>query len=222
MPQDQQLAALAALEEEAAGGSSPQAGTPGGGDRAKWASDALTILKSRHQEHPTMLGLDQVFDRCASDPDLNLRKLVAFALIFWDGSPEENRNAEQTLIRLAGRDTSSGDSAALQVCYTAASALARRGSTWSGLMPLLGEMLDEPRLQKVFRVKPPQGGEEEADSVAIHATLLNGLQGLTELHSRQPGLDVSVLLPAVERLTTYPVPSVREQAQKTMKALKGS
>jgi hypothetical protein len=168
-----------------------------------------------------MLGLDQVLDRCASDPDLNLRKLVAFALNFWDGSPEENVVTENTLVRLAGRDSSSGDSAAMQVCYTAASALARRGSTRTPL-DVLAEMLDEPRLEKAFRTKALPNGEEGPDTVAIHATLLNALQGLAELHGKQPSTDLSPLLPAVGRLTEHPVPSVREQAQKTLKALKGA
>jgi hypothetical protein len=206
---ERQLATLATLEEEASGGS----------DRAHWADEALAMLKGQQVEKPTLRGLDLVFERCADDADIDMRKLTAFALNFWDGSPAENQRIEETLVRLAARPPAgSDDGALLQVCYNATAALARRGS--DRVQPaVLAEMLDEAQLLKTFHVKPPQGGPEVPDELAARATMLSALQALVELGQKQPTLDLSAVKPAVERLTGHPLPNIREHAQKAQQAL---
>src|SRR5262249_5383963 len=50
------------------------------------------------------LGVIATLAECARADDPDLRKYVAYALTFWDGSPDENRQAEQTLLILAQDD----------------------------------------------------------------------------------------------------------------------
>ena len=54
------------------------------------------------------LGVVPALAECAKDPrDIFLREQVAHALIFWEGSPEEQKLAEDTLLVLA-RDLGAG------------------------------------------------------------------------------------------------------------------
>jgi hypothetical protein len=103
LPAEDRLEVIVTLKEEARGT----------GKRAEWAGRSLKYLleqQSRGKEKLSAadaytlsdlggvrpLGVDQTLARCARADDPFLRKLVAFALKYWDG-PE----VEKTLIRLS-------------------------------------------------------------------------------------------------------------------------
>jgi phage gp16-like protein len=96
MPTEQQDAALAALREEAAKGTTA---------RANWARTALHYLEPgavQIRAHESIVLVDQSLVRLADSDDRFMRELVAMAFNFWDG-PE----AEATLLKLS-RDTGRG------------------------------------------------------------------------------------------------------------------
>jgi hypothetical protein len=90
---EQKAAARRQLEEEARSGDTKT---------RSWAEAALGWLDGRS------MGVIPVLAECAKDPrDIFLREQVALALNFWNGTPEEQTLAEQTLLMLA-RDTGAG------------------------------------------------------------------------------------------------------------------
>lgn len=75
----------------------------GTGDSAQWAEATLKWLDGK-----ASLGVIPALAECAKDPrDMFLREQVAHALIFWEGTSQEQELAEQTLLLLA-RDLGSG------------------------------------------------------------------------------------------------------------------
>src|SRR5262249_31077148 len=80
LPQAQQHEALRVLSQEA----------ERTGHRAEWARQAQAYLVGRQQKEPRLLGLDVTMAKCASAPDPELRKVVAMALLYWEGDAEEN------------------------------------------------------------------------------------------------------------------------------------
>jgi hypothetical protein len=87
---------LAELKNEAANGT---------GDRATWAKVALDGMKGTG-ELGVIRALAEIRDAdyARSDGDPFLRRMVAFALTFWEGTPAENAVGEQALIRLSRDD----------------------------------------------------------------------------------------------------------------------
>jgi hypothetical protein len=74
----------------------------GGGQTREWAEATLGWMDGKS------LGVIPALAECARDQrDMYLRELVALALNFWDGPPQEQRLAEQTLLTLA-RDAGAG------------------------------------------------------------------------------------------------------------------
>jgi hypothetical protein len=69
------------------------------GKRAAWARRAAAWLR---QQAP--LGVVAALAECANADDPFLRKQVAHALTFWGGTPEENKQIEATLVKLAHDD----------------------------------------------------------------------------------------------------------------------
>jgi hypothetical protein len=190
-------------------------------ERGQRARTALALLQARRDERPRLLGLEEAFDTCGHDGDPNLRKMTAFALNFWEGSPEENAHVDGLLAELCaddGRTPKGTDAAqALDVRYNAAVALARHGSE-RARVDLLAEMLDEDRLRQNLRIKP-EGGPEGPDEEAVEKTLVNGLKAIAELHRRQPGRDLSSLKEPVGKLTQDSLAVVRGEAERTQKEL---
>jgi HEAT repeat protein len=72
--------------------------TLGETSRAKWARSTLAYLNDKKQ-----LGIDEALAQCADDDDPFLRKLVAFALKYWDG--DEVERTLETLSRDDGHGT---------------------------------------------------------------------------------------------------------------------
>ncbi|MBL8795972.1 MAG: hypothetical protein JNM56_18870 [Planctomycetia bacterium] len=70
------------------------------GQRRQLADQAVKYLKDNRHE----LGAIAALAECAKADDPDLRKFTAFALTFWDGSPNENQLAEQTLLALSHDD----------------------------------------------------------------------------------------------------------------------
>jgi hypothetical protein len=69
------------------------------GEQARWARQSSEAL---HKRGP--LGVVAALADCAEADDPFLRKLTAHALGFWDGTAEENRRIEATLLKLARDD----------------------------------------------------------------------------------------------------------------------
>jgi len=78
------------------------------GPRSDWARKTLGALKGTG-ELGVIRGLDEISRAEAdkNDSDPFLRRMVAFALTFWEGTPAENAVAEKALDRLA-RDNGRG------------------------------------------------------------------------------------------------------------------
>jgi hypothetical protein len=92
LPEERRAAVLRDLEVAAAGA----------GIASEWAKVALAGLKGES------IGVIAALAICARDPrDIFLREQTAHALIFWDGTPEEQRLAEETLLLLV-RDVGAG------------------------------------------------------------------------------------------------------------------
>jgi hypothetical protein len=105
-----------------------------------------------------------------------------------------------------------------EVRYNATLALARRGSdqvkkneqVWENL----NEMLDEEQQLRNFRIKS-KDGSEVSDEPAARMTVISALQAIDELHQRRPDMDLSGLLPAIEKLTSSSNVAVRTEATRT-------
>ncbi len=93
LTEDQRLAVRHNLEEESKGGSDEQ---------KAGAAAALAWMDGKS------IGVIEALAKCATDQrDIFLRVEVAHAHIFWEGTPEEQKIAEKTLLMLA-RDTGAG------------------------------------------------------------------------------------------------------------------
>ncbi|HLW64142.1 MAG TPA: hypothetical protein VKS79_02405 [Gemmataceae bacterium] len=105
-----------------------------------------------------------------------------------------------------------------EIRYNATLALARRGSdevkkneqVWENL----NEMLDEQQQLRNFRIKN-KDGSEVSDEPAARMTVISALQAIDELHQRRPDMDLTGLLPAVEKLTSSSNVAVRTEATRT-------
>jgi hypothetical protein len=213
LTEEQRLTVMIALEEE----------SQKGGDRGTWAKDALAVIRGQHAGgSPTMLTLNEVAARCAVDDDVNVRKFTAYALMYWNGSKEQNDSVNETLLQLAQSAPTGTDNAlALQVSYTAATSLAKRGSI-DAPVGVLVNMLNEEKLERSFRVKLEDQEQTVPDTVAIYATIGNALEGLEVLCQSQPPKHWAAAIPHVERLTGHSVSRIASQAQKTLAALRKS
>jgi hypothetical protein len=227
LPQRRQTV-LADLEQEAA------SSTP----RAEYARQALAYLTGPKAGSLSTLGVDRALTQCAADADPFLREISAFALNFWQGTPEENQRIETILARLT-RDNGHGEDVlthfrddpetpdnlpedvirvpGLKIRYNATVALARRGSDKVRL-GILQEMLDENQQQKNFLLRP-KGGEETPDQATAILTVSTALQAVAELHRKAPNRDLSSLYPALEELAHNPNLAVRKEAERTLQAL---
>jgi hypothetical protein len=149
-----------------------------------------------------------------------LREKVAFALNFWQGNQQENQRMEETLLLLSHDDGHGAESAevrerGLRIRYKATEALARRGSEKIiKRLGILQEMLDEDKQRENFRTEL-QGGREVPDENLVYSTVRGALRGITELHHRQPTLDLTSLYPAIEKLSESSIRELRTEAQRT-------
>jgi HEAT repeat protein len=134
-----------------------------------------------------------------TDDDPGIRKLVAFALGAI-GRPE----AIDGLVPLLN-DTDR------EVCYNAANALARLGSTLS--LERLEEMLDVEQLSEQFREREsgPTNTQAQIESVTLAA-----LESLSQLLVRRPQSDLEPLRPRIERLAISGTAIVQTSAKKLL------
>ncbi|GIW80072.1 MAG: hypothetical protein KatS3mg105_1879 [Gemmatales bacterium] len=193
--------------------------------RREWAKTALAAIDSRFAKQPTALGVDQALETAAHADDPALRKLAALALTFWQGNKDENERMENVLVELT-RDDGHGAKdeerslRAAEIRFQAVQALARRGSSKiQSRLPLLGEMLDEPRLAKLFQVKL-KDGRQVADGALVGSVMSGALKSIAELAKTNPDIELSSLQPAIEKLANHDNPALRTEAQKTLLALK--
>lgn len=214
LPAEKQQAILASLESEA------ESAMP---ERRQWARQTLDYLKSRPTSTPQPLQVDATLAKCAAADDPTLRKFVALALTFWEGSPEENGRMEETLLALS-RDDGHGkgddrNPRGREIRYQATLALARRGSAKVATrLPVLAEMLDEEFQAKQFRTQL-QDGREVADGATVGNVLTGALKAVAELHRKKPDLDLSKLNPAIDKLAKSNNPALRKEAERTQLVL---
>ena len=76
-----------------------QAADTAPGEQATWARRSAAALR---QQAP--LGVVAALAECANADDPFLRQQVALALTFWDGTPDEDKLVEATLLKLAHDD----------------------------------------------------------------------------------------------------------------------
>jgi hypothetical protein len=193
--------------------------------RGKWAEVALDYIQSRRVGKLECLGVDKTLAECANpknpiSKDPMLREKVAFALNFWQGNQQENQRMEETLLLLSHDDGHGAESAevrerGLRIRYKATEALARRGSEKiKNRLAILREMLDEDKQRENFRTEL-QGGREVPDENLVYSTVRGALRGITELHHRQPTLDLTSLYPAIEKLSESSIRELRTETQRT-------
>jgi hypothetical protein len=207
-------------------------GMKGSSERRQWAELAAEYIQARQAGQPRALGVDQTLAECvrSSHPapqERLLRELVALALNLWEGSPEENRRMEDTLLQLSyddgqrmelsyddGRDGKKITIRGVEIRYKAAEGLARRGSDLAvKRFPILQEMLDEERQKEIFRLQLATG-KQTADEVLVTSTVRGALHGLAELHRKKPDLDLSTFSPAIDKLVHSSNPELRAEAER--------
>ena len=179
------------------------------------AEKARNYLRGPQAHSLQALGLEKDFVQAASDPDAFLRQLTAYALSFWEGTPQENERIEELLLRLAHDDGHGENSIprpdeessrekvitktpGLGIRFNAVLAQAHRGSPKVRL-GILQQMLDEPFLAANFLIERP-GGVQTPDQSMIAQTMDAALKGLAQLHARQPKLDLSSFSSALDTL----------------------
>jgi hypothetical protein len=204
-------------------------GTKGSSERRQLAELAKEYVQARQTGEPRALGVDQTLAECikASHPashDRLLREVVAFALNFWEGSPQENRRMEETLLQLSyddghGMAVTEIPIRGVEIRYKAAEGLARRGSDLVvKRFGILQEMLDEDRLKEIFRIQS-KNGRETHDDTLVSSTVRGALHGLTELHRKRPDMDLTSFSEAIDKLSHSSNPELRAEAERTQIAL---
>jgi hypothetical protein len=205
-PAERRQAILAELEDEAKSSS----------ERGQWARATLAFLKDG-----TPLGVEAALADCAKADDPDLRKLSALALGFWRGG-----DSEETLLHLSYDDGHGGQPETVQrnqreVQYNAVLALARRGSPKvEKRLGVLLDMLDEARLADDFTTQ--QEGRALTNPSAVRETLLSTLEAVAELHRLRPEMNLSELVPALDKLAASTDPSVKEKAAAARKQFSAS
>jgi hypothetical protein len=90
LPEERKTELLAALD---------RAADAAPGEQATWARKAAAALRKQ-----APLGVVAGLAECANADDPFLRQQAALALTFWGGTPDEDRQAEQVLLKLARDD----------------------------------------------------------------------------------------------------------------------
>jgi hypothetical protein len=232
IPPAQQTAALAVLEAEASSG-----------EHASWAATALECLRGRQSKSPHAAGVDVALAQCARDKDPFNREMTAFALNFWEGTPEENKRMEDALVRLADdngagedqlarfydeeeKDTKPQESRAIgkqpgaKIRYNATQALARRGSERTP-QDVLAEMLDEDFLRQNFVIEQRRKNNAIVpDENFVTKTLIIALKSTAELHRKNPNVQLGdAVRGRVQRLTESANKAVQTEAKNTLLVL---
>jgi hypothetical protein len=216
MPDEQKDTILAVLTKE----------KEAGGDRGKWAGEAISLLKEGKSP-----GVEGALARCARSDDPYLRKNVALALLFWEGP-----GSEETLLNLASddghgtdltgdaeEDSTDGKKGSaqrearpeslyrLEIRYQALMALAMRGSPQiEKMMRALADALDESKLQDEF--EKARGTYPASAQELTSLTLVGMLKAVGELHAKQPGMDLSSLRGEIDKLAESANPAVKREA----------
>jgi hypothetical protein len=108
-----------------------------------------------------------------------------------------------------------------EVRYNAALALARRGSDKAkdpAVWDTLQEMLDEQQQLRNFRAQL-RDGREVPDESAARVAVISALRAVTELHRKQPGMDLKELNEPIAKLAASDSPLLSNEAKLTQLAL---
>jgi hypothetical protein len=219
---DRQEAVIAEFERQAAGE----------GERAPWAAAAAAYLKGRREGRPTSLGVEDVLVTCTTDKNPFLREIAVFGLNFWDGGPavddalvarlDDKGQGEELLAEFyegdKDRDAQFAKSPGSRIRYNAAVALARRGSVRAPI-DLLREMLDESEQLDQHRIRYKKDGREAADEPTAYEVVQTALRAITELHRKNPAVNLAALDSAIDKLKDSANPAVRKEAERTREAL---
>ena len=183
------------------------------GERGKWAKVALDFLTDGEP-----MGVETALVVCTKAEDPYMRKLAALALSFWD-DPEAD-DALDALTYDDGHGSEADRQATYQreIRYHAVVALARRGSKGFEKHPrwldTLGEMLDEEGQLKNFQIRVDN--KDVPDETAARAAVHDALNGLAELHRKQPSLDLERFRPAIEKLSNSPNEALHDEARRVL------
>ncbi|HEV3115532.1 MAG TPA: hypothetical protein VGY58_00675, partial [Gemmataceae bacterium] len=214
------------LEEETAGNTSP---------RRELAQKCLDYFRGSRQGSLELLGVEQAFTRCGEDQSPFLRSITALGLNFWEGTAGENQRMNALLARL-DRDDGRGEdildryreedkqdetpvtkTPGLTISFNATVALARRGSDLvrSGV---LRKMLDRSYLAQNLLLRS-KDGQERPDLSLVSKTMEAALQAIADLHRKRPERDLASLYPAIEEVARSSDAALRNEAERTLKAL---
>jgi hypothetical protein len=215
LPPEKQTAILDGLREEA----------KAGGDRGRWAEEALRLLEKG--ESP---GVEAALAASARSRDPYLRKVTALALTFWPGPGTEE--ALEGLTHDGGdgddqtgdedEDTRDGERRQPhpqglyreEIQQQAVQALAMRGSSKiEKYLPRLADMLDEDKQREAFRVTVD--GQEVIDPDVVAKSIENAMRAVAELHRKRPDLDLAALDSALEKLTHSSSLGIQTAARRT-------
>ena len=107
----------------------------------------------------------------------------------------------------------------VEIRYKAVEGLARRGSPLvEKRLGILQEMLDEDRQREIFRLSS-NAGKSKSDEALVFSTVRGALRGLSELHAKNPNVDLSSFSDAIEKLSHSTNPELRSEAERTQIAL---
>lgn len=221
LPEEKRTAILETLREEA----------KASGDRGRWAGEALELL-----EHGKSPGVEGALSACSRMTDPYLRKMAALALIFWPGLGAEDALAALTTDSGEGEDLTGDDAEDVpdgdkrpphpqslyreEIQQQAVQALAMRGSPKTAqYLDRLAAMLDEEKQSAALSYTVD--GQEVRDSAVVVQTILSTLKAVRTLHAKQPEMNLSVLEPAVEKLTHSSNRALQVEALTTYGALRG-
>lgn len=209
------------------------------GPHADWARKTAEYLKRRREGHADAMGVDKALIKCADAESPAVREMAAFAMNFWHGNASEDARLEEALVRLSSDDGRGEEELERQLeevpsetralCKrpgfraqaNATVALARRGSPRVRL-GLLEEMLDPEVLGKRFVLKDKRTGKEEPQEELVAATLVNALKAVAELHKKRPEMELTRLVPRVDKLAGDANRAVATEAAKAKLALEKS
>lgn len=159
-------------------------------------------------------------DNFLSKVGLTLGCLAAIAVIFlvafgWFQRSHSNDGAPSS------SSLPSHSASGWSIRYNATKALALRGSPRiKERLPVLQEMLDEETMRQNFQARGKNGQPIPNESEAHHF-IVSTLKAVAELHERNAAIDLSPLLPAIDKLAQSTDSNLKTEALKTKELLSG-
>ena len=80
-------------------------------------------------------------------------------------------------------------------------------------------MLDESEQLDQHRIRYKKDGREAADEPTAYEVVQTALRAITELHRKNPAVNLAALDSAIDKLKDSANPAVRKEAERTREAL---